>query len=293
MSGFLKKLETMNQTIRTFLMLVITGAVGFGGYLGYDRLVKPAMQLDEVRVERDKLAEELKASEGVIAQQKGVISHQQETIGTLEKENERLATSLRLIKVDRRLAYLTITSLREATETEKASMTVLFTEVDENGKAIETPRLFELDGNLLSVDCWLAKFQDKYIESADLARGSSLCIIRGIKGSQQAEFQPIDEGVPYLPDEENPNLDPRPAAYRSQGQISELEQKIWSDFWTVANDLEMQEELGIRAVHGQVNYIEVKEVGAVYKLELRASDGGTIKKVDNPPAVALPKMDAA
>lgn len=285
MAGFFKNLDTMNQTFRTVLMLAMTAGIGYGGYVGYDRLVKPGLELDEVRNERDRLAEELEQSRGVVA-------HQKQKIGTLEKENDRLTTSLRLIKVDRRLAYLTITSLEEATEESGPTMTVMFTEVDGEGKVIEDPRLFKLDGHLLSVDMWLAKFEDKYIESADIARGASLCIINGIKGSPESELQPIDQGVPYQPDA-NPPVDPRPPAYRSPGKMSELEKKVWSDFWKVANDVTLQKELGIRAIHGQVNYIEVKEVGAVYQLDLRSSDGGTIRRIENPPAVALPEPDGA
>lgn len=281
MAGIFTRLDTMNQTFRTGLMLVITAGVGYGGYFGYNRFVKPAIELDSVRDERDKLADELEATREVVGRQK-------QQIGSLEKENERLATSLRLIKVDRRMAYLTITQLTEKTDDKPASMTVLFTEVDPDGRKIDTQRVFKLTGNLLSVDCWLAKFDDKYIESADIARGSSLCIIRGIKGHPDAELQAIDQGIPVA-GEVDPNTDLRPAAYRTEGGMSDLEKKIWSDFWNVANDSQLQKEMGIRAVHGQVNYIQVKEVGAVYELDLRASDGGTIRKIENPPAVALPE----
>lgn len=286
MAGLFKNLDTMNQSVRTLLMLAITAGAGYGGYVGYDRFVKPAMQLDEMRNERDRLSDELEQVRGMVTQQK-------QQIGQLEKDNERLSTSLRLIKVDRRMAYLTITALDPGTENKPGTMTVMFTEVDENGMRIDTPRLFQLEGHLLSVDCWLAKFDDKYIESADIARGASLCVIRGIKGSPTSEFQTIDQGVPYQPDNNQGFVDPRPAVYRTEGQISDLERKIWSDFWNVANDLELQDELGIRAVHGQINYIEVKEVGAVYQLDLRASDGATIRRVEDYPPSAVPDPDGA
>lgn len=285
MAGIFQRLDTMNQTFRTGLMLAVTAGVGYGGYVGYDRFVKPAMELETMRDERDRLSDELE-------QVRGVVSVQKQQIGQLEKDKDRLTTSLRLIKLDRRLAYLTVLALQPASEGKAETMTVMFTEVDAQGKRVDTPRIFQLDGHLLSVDCWLAKFDDKYIETADLARGATLCIIRGIKGAPGSEFQPIDAGVPYLP---NGDLaaDPRPAVYRTQGQLSELEKQVWGDFWNVANDPDKQKELGIRANHGQVNYIEVQEVGAVYQLDLRASDGGTIRKIDNPPAVALPEPDAA
>lgn len=281
---FIQRLAVLNQAVRTLMLLSLTGLLGYGGYYGYHQYVLPARELESVRADFERVQSELSESRKQIEQQTVEINK-------LSEENDRLTTSLRLIKVDRRLAYLTVTDMGPDPETGEALMKVLFTEVDLDGRQVGKRRVFTLKGALLNVDCWLAKFEDKYIEQADLVRGTSLCIIRGIRGDKDTDLQSIDEGAAYMdaiPGRDG--SDPRPPAYQTLGQISDLEQKIWSDFWRVANDNQLQQELGLRAVHGQVNYIKV-EPGATYQLDLRASDGGTMRKVDQPPAVALPQPD--
>ncbi|MBL8892707.1 MAG: hypothetical protein JNL67_22205 [Planctomycetaceae bacterium] len=281
---FIQRLAVLNQAVRTLMLLALTGLLGYGGYYGYHRYVVPARELESVRAEFARVQSELSDSKKQIEQQTVEIKK-------LSEENDRLTTSLRLIKVDRRLAYLTVTDLGPDPETGEPLMKVLFTEVDLDGRQVGKRRIFTLKGALLNVDCWLAKFEDKYIEQADLVRGTSLCIIRGIRGDKDTVLQSIDEGAAYADAAPGSDgADPRPPAYQTMGQISDLEQKIWSDFWKVANDNQLQQELGLRAVHGQVNYIQV-EAGATYQLDLRASDGGSIRKVDQPPAVALPQPD--
>jgi hypothetical protein len=281
---FFQKLAVLNQLFRSLLLLVFTGLLGWAGYFGYYRYVKPAQELESVRAEFARVRDELTQTQQRVEQQ-------QVEIRALSAENDRLTTSLRLIKVDRRLAYLTVTDTGPDPETGLPLMKVLYTEVDVDGRQVGVRRVFTLQGTLLNVDCWLAKFEDKYIEQADLVRGSSLCIIRGIRGDRDASLQEIDQGAVYGV-AVDPAADPRPPIYQTQGKLSDLEQKVWSDFWRVANDIALQQELGLRAVHGQVNYIQV-EAGATYQLDLRASDGGSIRRVEQPPAIALPTPDDA
>lgn len=281
---FFQKLAVVNQLFRSLLLLLFTGLLGWAGYYGYYQYVKPAQELESVRAEFARVQEQL-------AQSQKTVEQQAVELRQLTEENDRLTTSLRLVKVDRRLAYLTVTDTGPDPETGVPVMKVLYTEVDTEGRQVGARRVFTLQGTLLNVDCWLAKFEDKYIEQADLVRGSSLCIIRGIRGDRDAGLQEIDQGAVYGEAIE-PSADPRPPIYQSQGRLSDLEQKVWSDFWRVANDTGLQQELGLRAVHGQVNYIQV-EAGATYQLDLRASDGGSIRRVDQPPAIALPRPDDA
>ena len=60
--------------------------------------------------------------------------------------------------------------------------------------------------------------------------------------------------------------------------MSEFEEKIWKDFWTIANDSTKSKELGIRANHGQAVYVKAEE-GKTYQIELRASDGLSFKTI--------------
>jgi hypothetical protein len=263
-SDFFQKLSVVNQLIRTTLLLAVAGGIGAGGYWAYYEYVLPAQELASVKEQFEQVNLDLIAT-------KRQLEAQSVQLQQLADENDRLQTSLRLVKVDRRLAYLTVTDTGQDPESGEAIMKVLFTEVDSNGKQVGDRRVFTLRGTLLNVDCWLAKFDDQYIEKADLVRGAY-----PDPEAAQAD-QPADS---------------RPAIYQSLGAISDLEQKIWSDFWRVANDNALQQELGLRAVHGQVNYI-MAEPGATYQLDLRASDGGSIRKVDQPPVIALPNPDDA
>ena len=72
----------------------------------------------------------------------------------------------------------------------------------------------------------------------------------------------------------------RPGIYQDDRK-SDFEQKIWSDFWGVSNDPHLQNELGIRASHGQTTYIEAKE-GKTYQVEIRASGSMGLKIVNEP-----------
>jgi hypothetical protein len=66
-----------------------------------------------------------------------------------------------------------------------------------------------------------------------------------------------------------------PGIYKN-AQQNEFEQKIWNDFWKVSNSLSLQKELGIRASHGQANYV-VGEKGQSYQVEIRASGAMSLK----------------
>lgn len=298
MSGVFQKVDTVNKTVRTVILTGFLGLFGFGCFLGYDRLIKPNMDLDKTKKELNLVSakfkqtmkeleqsqKHLQESQETVTKQKTEIAEQKVRIVTLKNQNDKLNTSLRLVKVDRRLAYVTVTRSGINPDTKIHEMEVVFTEVDGKDKPIDKQRVFQLKGDLLNIDTWLVKFEDKYIEDAHFARGSTLCIINGIKGNLDRNTIPIDKGIPN----ESPNDDDRPGVYKSMGKQTPQEMKIWKDFWEVANDTEKQKELGIRANHGQINYTKVKP-GVTYRLDLRASDGATLKKVDNPPKSVLPK----
>jgi hypothetical protein len=143
-----------------------------------------------------------------------------------------------------------------------------FTEVDEEGYPIGTARDFTLPGNTFYIDCWVAKFQDKYIEQVDELRGQSLVMFKSIFGNDQkpSEAFSLDDSSQQVP-----------KRYQTRRQ-SEFEAKIWSDFHAVSNDLSRQQELGIRAVHGQANYLRPEE-GSTYQVKLRSTGDVSLKPI--------------
>ena len=62
-------------------------------------------------------------------------------------------------------------------------------------------------------------------------------------------------------------------AHRSPDLVS----KLWMRFWDYANDPEEAASVGVRAIHGEAPFIELRE-GSSYLVELRSSGGLSLTK---------------
>ena len=62
--------------------------------------------------------------------------------------------------------------------------------------------------------------------------------------------------------------------------MSDFEKKIWDDFWNIANDPPKAEALGIRAIHGDAVFIQVRK-GKTYTITIRASGSPEIEVVED------------
>jgi hypothetical protein len=180
---------------------------------------------------------------------------------------DRLDTSIRYLKVDKRVADLVVLRQMQHPQTGLWLTEVAFQEVDADGTPIEEASRFTIEGDIVYVDYWVVKFVDQFVEQGDEDRGMSLCMFRRLFG----EFQEPHDG--FVLD----TLGQRPLAY-GQGQMSPFEESIWNDFWNLANDPSRAQEMGIRAMHGEAVSMQVRE-GAVYRVQLRASDGLSITPV--------------
>jgi hypothetical protein len=252
------------------IMAVIVGAAGFFGYQGYEIYNEPQIKLAEVN-------DQLEAVRVDFAAARSELSAKQEEITTLNadlklksQEVDRLDTALRLLKVDRRLAELRVIDQQTSEEEGSVVTRVSFVETNAEGHPIGEPREFDIVGDMVYVDYLVAKFDDKYIEEADLERGTAICLFQRIFGENQ---QPSDG---YMLDE----VGTRPTAYARGGAISEFEQNIWNDFWTIANDPEKATEHGIRAAHGNAAAIRVQP-GKSYQLELRATGEFSLRPLES------------
>ena len=58
--------------------------------------------------------------------------------------------------------------------------------------------------------------------------------------------------------------------------MSDLERKIWDDFWTIANSPQQAAKLGIRTLHGDAVSIKVIQ-GKTYRITVRSSGGPEIE----------------
>ena len=241
-------IKTFNTTVRTVVIAAVCGTLGYFGYLGYSKYTKHERDLATATAQVEQLSQELKVK---------------------TEQLEKLETSLRLLKTDQRLARLDVIDIQRDKENNAIKSRLQFVELSPAGDNISPPKYIELPGDIVYIDNWVIKFDDKYVERADIQRGTSLCLFRRIFSEQQ---KPTD-GVSL--DE----VGMRPQAYGRGGQMSEFERQLWSDFWQFANDPAKAAAMGIRAANGEAVSIQVRE-GKSYAIELRASGGLSIKPVE-------------
>ncbi len=260
MADMMSNVKTINSAVRTMLLLGVTGAVGYGGWMGYDHYIRPGYEA------RQAIAD-LEAIKIQLEEQKAELATVQKENDVLTKLKERLETSLKLLKVDQRIARIEV--MEKGLNAENYPyMEVRFSEVDHQGNIVGSPRDFTILGDRIYVDGWVVTFDDAYVEQADELRAASLFVFKSIFGELEkpAEAKRLDT-----------QTDISPGIYKSDRQTT-FETKIWNDFWRVSNNPRLQKELGIRASHGQANYL-VGEEGQVYQVEIRASGAMSMRPI--------------
>jgi cell division protein FtsB len=255
MADLITHVKTINSTLRTLLLVGVTGAMGYGGWVGYDNYVRPAAEAKQAKAE----LEELKAQ----------FEKQRTEMAELTQAKQRLETAMKLLKVNQRIARIEVME-KGVNEEKQPYMEVRFSEVDRNGEVIGSPRDFTILGEKIYVDGWIVTFEDNYVEHADELRAASLFVFKSIFGELErpADAKRLDT-----------QSDALPGIYKSASQ-NEFEKKIWNDFWKVSGNSKLQKELGIRASHGQANYL-IGEQGKSYQVEIRASGGMSLKPLDD------------
>ncbi len=269
MPGLMENLKALNSFLRTLIAVVVIGGAGIAGYVGYTSFnaadiakQKTEQQLAEATQAVADFKNRLSQAEADIAAKTEQLRAKDAEIVQLNDAVEKLKTSIGLLKVDHRVARLTAVDQSRDPATGELTTLVEFVELNDEGHPIDTPRQFRIRGDTVFLDNWVVKFDDEYVENADLERGTSLVLFRRIFGEMQ---QPID-GFPL--DE----VGSAPKAYLRGGQMSDFEKQIWDDFWAIANDPARAERLGIRAAHGLALSMKVQK-GKSYTVQLRASDG--------------------
>ena len=286
MAAPIQSLATINSFLRTLIALVVIGGVTAGGWMAYqnyfaadfaakeaaDKLAAAERQAEESRLQAVSLRNERDTALERIVQKDSEIASLNVDIEAKAKQIEKLDTAMRLLKVNQRKARVTVLDAWTDEATGESFSNVEFVELDEQGKPYGKPKVFKLRGDEFHVDCWVVKFDDKYIEEADFLRSASLVLFKSIYGN-------VDGPTGGYPLED---VGGRPEAYGDGDKVSDFEKKIWDDLWTIANDPDLAETMGIRAAHGQVNYTKARK-GKSYSLDLRASDGLTIQPAEDAP----------
>jgi cell division protein FtsB len=262
-----KTLDSVSNFVRALISLAIVVVIGLGGWIAYQTFFGDKLRAQQELREREK---ELEATKREIARLGEELTASQEQV-------EHLETAMRLLKVDHRVAQIDVISQQGSAETGDLVTSFTFAEVDDEGNALEEPRLFSVKGDIVYVDSWVVKFDDEYVEQDDPLRSTSVCLFRRVFGETQ---KPTDGFV----------LDPigsRPAAYRNGGKLSEFEQKIWAKFWQYANDPALAAQDGVRAAHGEAPFQKLLP-GKRYRVTLRASGGLSFEPPEDIPPDAKP-----
>ena len=268
MGWMMESVKTVNSAVRTLLLTVLVVVIGAGAFFGYreytarERLAQEQEQrLAEAQQRMVSLESDLQSRMVEIGQLNTDLKQKSEQI-------ERLETSLQLLKVDQRLAQLTVLGIERDEQNRAISSELEFVELSPAGEAMSKPKRFTLPGDLIYIDNWVVKFEDEFVQRADIERGTSLCLFRRVFSEEQV---PTD-GVSL--DE----VGMRPQAYARGGALTDFEKELWGDFWEFANNPEKASAMGIRAANGEAVSIKVRE-GMKYNITLRSSGGLSIDPV--------------
>jgi hypothetical protein len=263
MASTMESISTINSFLRTLLALFVLGGLsvaGWYGYSAYNEKERAGEKLVEANNRLDEAKKSLEAATEDLLKKNEEIAKQQMQIDKLNVAVDKLETSLALLKIDHRLARLTVIDQGIDQMTGQSFSVVDFVELDDEGNPIDEPREFRVRGDLVYIDTYLVKFEDKYVEAADIERGSSLILFHRIFGDKQqpAEGFPLDEAHKT------------PKAYSRGGKQTDLERKIWGDFWNIANNESLAHEMGIRAAHGDAVSMKVQK-GKTYRVIMRST----------------------
>jgi hypothetical protein len=268
-------ISNVNAAIRNLLLAVLIGGLGYGGYKAYDAYSGPREELISKQAELDKALGNLKqANDDLTARQKEVAelnSQLKEKIAQVE----RLEVRMKLLKVQHRLARLTVLDQKEAPSPIPAAPTtgtvtpvgranvrtsLEFVEINEQGEPIGPAKKFGIEGDMVYVDYLHVTFDDKFIETADLDRSTSIVLFQRIFGGYLAPVKGFELDT----------VGTRPTAYARGTKMSDFEKKIWDDFWLIANDPKKAADMGIHAAQGSAVSMRVQP-GVTYEIELRST----------------------
>lgn len=271
----------MFQTVNAFLRtLVFAGLVLLAGWWTLYLRARLGEGKRELAVREERIAELaglVQEKDGAIESLSGEVRQKGEQIAALSQDLEaseararELEAALALLKVDHRLAHIEVLDQQvepgaTPDDPERVRTRVRFTELDAEGQPIGEGRELEIEGRRIYVESLVIKFDDRFVEQSDALRGTSICLFRRLFGEEQRpnEGVPLDaEGVQpivYSGDDPNP-----------------LHGLLWRRFWDYANDPDLARSQGVRAIHGEAPFIEMRP-GKTYRVELRSSGGLTIQ----------------
>jgi hypothetical protein len=262
----------MNYMLRTLVLAALAGL----GYLGYEKatsmlddhqgqILEREARIEQLAGQLDEQQETISSLEGEVAAGELEIAQLETDVAERDEQIDELDTAMRFLKIDHRLARLTV--LDQATDASGAVETaVRFEELGSDGQRLGEAAEYSLPGKVAYVESLVIKFDDDYVEQGDVWRGTSICLFRRLFSEQQSP----DEGYPL------DQVGERPLPY-TDDRAPGLVDKLWMRFWDYANNAQSAADAGVRAIHGEAPFIELRP-GATYLVELRSSGGLSLRR---------------
>ena len=269
MGKIIETVNTFNSVARTLLMAALLVGAGIVGWQGYSLYYQPRQVIEQQQAELDQVRAELEQASVDLEDRDRQLAELNEELAKTAEELERAELARRLLKMRHRIAHFRVVDQVRDPNSEEVSTTVEFYEVNDEGAPIaDQSNTYVVRGEQVFIECLVAKFEDEYIEREELDRSTAICLFQRIWGNSQS----ADDGFAIE------SATTRPTSYHRGGQVSELEERIWREFWTIANDPQLASELGIRAAHGSAPNIKVEKEG-LYELEIRSTGEFTLKRL--------------
>ncbi len=224
----LKPLTMLSALMRATMAPVALGVVGLAAWFGMETfypLLSLRHELRDKNQQIEQMSTELEAK---------------------SREIQRMDTAMRLLKVDHRVARIAVAD--QWTRPDNVVMTKLaFAEVNDGGALLEGFKTFTIEGDVVYIDSWVAKFADEHVENGVPLRSTSICLFRRLFGENQTP----NEGFAL------DTVGSRPAAYSPGTELSPLEKEIWANFWQYANDPRKAQSVGLRPLQGEAPSIRL------------------------------------
>ena len=249
----------MARILLTLSFGALVGIAGWWTTFLNGKLTEHTRQIELRDEQIGRLGDELQVKDGRIEELGVEVEQKRRKIHELE-------VSLRLVKVDRRVARFEVIEQGPDPADSSRTMTRLrFVELGPGGEPIGEGREITIEGKVLYVEGLVIKFEDSYVEAGDFLRGASICLLR----RAFSEHQTPRDGV------ELDRVGMHPAPYASD-DVPELYLELWERFWDYANDPAAASAKGVRAIHGEAPFIELRP-DKTYRVELRSSGGLSIR----------------
>ncbi len=174
-------------------------------------------------------------------------------IAAREAMIERLSRSRRLGRVD-------VTDQTRADDGEVIDTTVRLIELDEKGAELAR-QTFTVPGDVVFIDALTVKFDREAVALGHPLMAETIVLLQRVYSDRlpPREGRPID--MPGAV----------PAGYAGT-EIGQFEQRLWSQFWTLATDSRAAARLGVRVAQGEAVYKPMR-TGESYDLEVDAAGG--------------------